>query len=108
MLSEAFFVSQTIHEKEVELPDGSKHKLHFREVPAADFRQYLLAERSSDPKERAESVHRLIVASLCEADGRPALTMEQAAKLKPAAAGALFSAALEVGGIRPQGAQGNA
>lgn len=108
MLSEAFFVSQTIHQKEVTLPDGSKHILHFKEVPAADFRRYLLAERSDDQQERAESVNRLIAVSLCEQDGRPAITEEQAARLKPAAAGALFSAVLEVAGMRPEAQPGNA
>jgi hypothetical protein len=108
MLSEAFFVSQTIHQKEVTLPDGSKHVLHFKEVPAADFRRYLLAERSNDQQERAESVHRLIAVSLCEPDGRPAITVERAATLKPAAAGALFSAVLEVAGMRPGDQPGNA
>ena len=48
------------------------------------------------PDERAEAAHILVAASLCEADGKPALTVEKARTLKSEALDPLFAAALEI------------
>lgn len=92
----ALMVGDTIHEREVELADGTKRTLYFKEVPAQVFRKWIIARNSDDDAVRAASAEILIVASMCEPDGRPALTLEQAARLKPAIASRLFDAVLDI------------
>jgi hypothetical protein len=89
---DSFFVSDTIHEKEVTLADGKKHTLYFRELDTVAFRKFQIAERSDDENERAQSVAKLIVASLCEPDGKPAMSFEKAKRLKPSVSNAILSA----------------
>ena len=103
---ESFFVSDDVHERKVELADGSGHTLHFRELPAVEFRKFGLAERSEDDEVRAEAMVRLIAASLCEPDGKPAMTLDQARKLKSHVAAALFDAVLDVNRVH-KGEPGN-
>lgn len=98
MLDKAFYVSTELHEKEVELADGSKHTLHFKELPAIEFRRFSLAEQSDNENVRATSIAKLIAASLCDADGKPAITFDQALNLKASAMNAIFEAMLEVNG----------
>lgn len=98
MLDKAFYVSTELHEREVELADGSKHSLHFKELPAIEFRRFALAEQSDNENVRATSIAKLIAASLCDADGKPAITFDQALNLKASAMNAIFEAMLEVNG----------
>lgn len=106
MLDSSLFVSEEVHEREVELPDGKKHVLYFKEVPASVFRKYGLAERSENEEVRAGSMSILIAASLCDKDGKPVLTYERALQLKAAAATKLFEAVLDVNGAKRE-EQGN-
>lgn len=103
---ESFFVSDDIRERKVALADGTEHTLHFRELPAIEFRKFGLAERSDDDEVRAEAMVRLIAASLCEPDGKPAMTLDQARRLKSHVAGALFEAVLDVNRVHKD-EQGN-
>lgn len=96
MLDDSFFISATVHEKEVELPDGVKHKLHFKEIAYIDFARFQSGIQSKDEDERAEASAKLIAASLCNPDGSPAITLEKAWTLKPSVGTAIFSAAIEV------------
>jgi hypothetical protein len=98
MLDNAFFVSTELHEREVELADGSKHVLYFKELPAIEFRRFALAEQSENENIKATSIAKLIAASLCEADGKMAITFEQALNLKASAMNSIFEAMLEVNG----------
>lgn len=95
-LNESFFVSEKLHEKTVTLPDGSAHVLHFREVPAPVFIRFREQQNSADQAIRDTAVANLIAASLCESDGKPAITAEQAMKLNVSAAQALATAVMEV------------
>jgi hypothetical protein len=95
----SLFVSDTIHERTVTLADGTKHVLHFREVPAAVFRQYYRAEQSEDDAIAAGSMPLLIAASLCDKDGKPAITFEKASTLKVNVMTAIFTAILDVNGF---------
>jgi hypothetical protein len=106
-LDDSLFVSDKVHERKVTLPDGQEHTLFFRELPALEFRKFAADERSPDENVRAGSVARLIVASLCEADGKPALTMDKARKLKASAAEAILSVVLKLNGVGQAGEQGN-
>lgn len=98
MLDNAFFVSTDIHEREVKLPDGSKHTLYFKELPAVEFRRFALAEESDNDNVRSSSIAKLIASSLCEPNGKPAITFEQAMTLKAAAMTSIFEAIIDVNG----------
>jgi hypothetical protein len=94
-----FFAASEVQAREVELPDGSKHTLHFKELPAVEFRKFQLAEASDDEDVRSSSIAKLIAASLVEEDGKPAITLKDAAKLNSAAANAILAAILDVNGF---------
>lgn len=98
-LSDSLFVSETLHERTVELQDGTKHVLHFRELPSVAFRAFHLAEQSQDEEIRAGSMARLIASSLCNPDGTPALDYERARKLKPEPANAMVREILAINGV---------
>lgn len=87
------------------MPDGTVHKLHFRQLPAVEFRKFLFAENSRDEDTQASSAPRLVAASLCDADGKLALTRAQAMKLNPPALKALLSAVLDVNGMGDKAAK---
>jgi hypothetical protein len=95
-LSKDFFVSDKLHERSVEMPDGSKHLIHFAELSAADFTAFRDEQRSEDPKVRALATARLLAKAVREPNGKAAMTPEQADKLKPGPMRALFEAVLEV------------
>jgi hypothetical protein len=101
-LAKSLFVSDEIHEKEVSLPNGEVHKLHFKELSAVEFRKFQMAEFSEDDDVKATSMAKLISSSLVEPDGKPALTMQQALKLNSAATNAIISAILGVNGFGEQ------
>lgn len=98
---DAFFVSDAVHERTVTLADGTEHKLYFKEVPATVYRKFQMAEQSDDEDVRAGSLAKLIAASLCEADGSPAMTYERACDLKAGVSSALIDKVLEVNGKKP-------
>ena len=96
MLDDSLFVSDEIVAREVELPDGKKHKLYFKEPSAAAYRKYGIAEKSEDADVRAGSISHLIAACLVEPDGTPAITYERACNLKPAAMMAIYYAIIDI------------
>lgn len=92
----ALFITGTVHEKIVTLGDNKKHTLYFREVSNIVLRKFALLERSNDDESRARSMAFLVAESLCEKDGSTAITVEQAARLKPNIITQCFSHALDV------------
>lgn len=96
MLDKSNFVADDVVQREVLLADGKKHKLHFKEYSGAAFTKHLHALRSPDPEQQAGSTAVLVAASLCEPDGSPSITYEQAMLLKPAVLNAIFGAVLDV------------
>lgn len=98
-MDDAFFISPELHERAVKLPDGSMHRLHFRELSAAQVRGYQLAERSDDEEVQAGAMAKLIASSVCEPSGEPAMTYERARQLKPVAANALMTEILAINGL---------
>ena len=102
-LDEAFFAAAEPLARDVTLPDGSVHRLHFRQLPAATFRKHFRQLDGDDEARQAQGMAGLIAASLCEADGSPAITPEQAALLKPAAERAIFEAILDANGMAARG-----
>lgn len=106
LLDESFFVSDKPVEKEVEMPDGTKHILYFKQLPATEFQKYHYAARSEDEDVRAGSMAKLIAAGLCEPDGKPALKYERALRLNAQATNAIFVALLSVNGAATKTAEG--
>jgi hypothetical protein len=98
MIDASFFVSSTAQKRTVELPDGEKYDLFFKEIPAVEFRRFSLAEQSADENVRIGSIAKLICASLCNEDGSAGITFEQAMTLKAGAMNAIFSQVLIVNG----------
>ena len=98
-LPSSLFVSSEVQTREVELPDGQKHTLYFKALPAVEFRKFQLAEFSDNDDVKANSMSKLIAASLCEPDGKLALTLKDAERLHPLAANALVGAILDINGF---------
>lgn len=105
-LDSSLFVSDEIHQKEVTLPDGKQHKLHFREMSASTFRRFLRMERSESEVEREQAVPWLISACLVTPDGDFAVTLEQAGRLKAGPMGAIFSTIMDMNGVPLEGRKG--
>lgn len=98
-LDQSLFASETVHEKEIETGDGTKHILWFKELPQVKFNAYQEAVRSQDADVRASSVAKLIALSLVTPDGKPAISFEDAARLKPQVANSIVGRILEVNGF---------
>lgn len=93
------FVSSSLQVRDVKLPDGSAHRLHFREVDYAEFVRFMRDRSAGDDEVRIAAPARLIAASLRNPDGGEAITTEKALTLKAAAMNALLSAVLDVNGM---------
>lgn len=99
MLDQSLFVSTQVVEREVELADGKKHKLFFKELTAADIARYVNALNSSDEEVQVMANPKLIAQSICEQDGKLAITVEQATKLKISSIGPILDAVREINGL---------
>lgn len=104
-MDDAFFVSPALQERPVTLADGSVHRLHFRELSAAQVRGYQIAEKSEDDQVRAGAIAKLIAASVCEPDGKAAMTYERALELKPQPSNALMAEILAINGLAADAAK---
>jgi hypothetical protein len=82
-LPDALFVSEEVVEREVELGDGKKHKLYFKAVSHVEFNKWVAALTSPNEDVRDRAHSRLVVASMVTAEGKPALSLEQANRIKP-------------------------
>lgn len=103
MIPAALFVSADVQTRTVTLPDGSEHALHFKQLPASEFRKFFYATQAKDEDMQSAAMAKLIAASLCNEDGTPALTFKQALQLTPAAEKAISEAVLSVNGLGEQG-----
>lgn len=106
MLSDQFFISDEIAEREIELGDGSKHVLHFKQLPNTVFERYALWNASADEDVVAKASCRLIVLGLCDAEGKPVLELEQAERIKRPVLQRMVKALFDVNGYGSK--QGNA
>ena len=107
-LPDSLFVSKDLIPREVELPDGSKHTLHFRELDSATFERFH-EERGSDvAAERYGAMATLIAAAVCEPDGKPAMTVAKAATLKPKVQVMLSGIITEINGFKQKKASPSA
>ncbi|MFW8566149.1 hypothetical protein [Orrella sp. 11846] len=102
MLDSSFFVSDVVHTREVELADGSTHTLHFKELPAGVFRRFALDNQNDNEDVRVDSMARIVAAGLVTPEGKPALTFEQAKRLKAEPMLRIFEAIQEVNAPDPK------
>jgi len=98
-IPDSLFASGDVIERQVELSDGKKHTLYFKELPAVEFRRFTLAERSGDEERQVEAMGRLIARSLVNPDGTAAMTVEKALTLKPDAMNKISEAIMELNGL---------
>lgn len=106
MLGDTFFVSPSVNKRTVKLADGTEHELYFRKVSSYDYSRFIAHWSHNDPTIKADAALVLVSASLCEADGKPVITVEKARSLKPEALDPMFAAALDVN--KKEAAEGNA
>ncbi|SDW95085.1 hypothetical protein [Lysobacter enzymogenes] len=108
-LPESCFASTAAHARDITLPDGSVHTMHFKELPAIEFRLWRHREQSEDEQTRFDALPMLLVAGICNPDGSPALPLKMAKRLKGEPMNALLVALLEVNGVTAgaQAEQGN-
>ncbi|MBA0291029.1 hypothetical protein D7Y39_14530 [Stenotrophomonas maltophilia] len=82
LLDPSLFISDDVHEREVMLADGKRHTFYIREQEAGVIRGFFAGQASDDPDKQAETMARLIAKSICDSEGKPALTLVQAKRLK--------------------------
>lgn len=99
MLSDKLFISDKVEEKSVELADGTTEVLFFKHLPNSVFERYGLWNASSDEQVKVMASSRLLALGLCEPDGKPAITAEQAENLKRPVMLRLLTALFEVNGF---------
>lgn len=99
VITDDMFASGEVIEHPIKLGDGSVRTLYFKELEAVEWKRHMEAENSKDKKVRDVSSARLIARSLVERDGSRALTVAQAARLKPAVSGAIFLGILQINGF---------
>lgn len=100
MLPGALFTSSDVQARKVKLADGTAHTLYFKEAPARLFRKVYYTREGSDD-EREVAMAELFAVSLCDPDGSPAVTVDEALKLKPAVQVAIMGAIVVVNGAAP-------
>lgn len=99
MIAASLFASEDVSQKEVTLPNGETHSLYFLDLTQQEFRRWRDALESKDQAEKDSATARLISVCLCQPDGKPALTIEQALTLKPAALLAISNAIMQLNGF---------
>ena len=105
-----FMIGDGVVEREIEMMDGSKAVLHFRELPNTAFEKHAAWASSGDEEVAASAVARLVSMSLCDADGKLAMTQQQAERIKRPLLGRFLNAVYDVNGmLKPKKAEaGNA
>ena len=96
-LDSSFFVSEAVHEQVVKL-GNEEHILHFRELPAVEFLKMQAHLQSVDEDVRDAAMCKIVAKSVCNPDGKLAMTEDQALNLRTDALNALFTAILKVNG----------
>ena len=96
MLNENFFIPATVEERPITLDDGTVHVLHFRHLDVATFELFAMQTASRDDTVASHAAARLVVAGLCTPDGKPALKLEDAIRIKRPVFRRIFDALLDV------------
>ena len=98
MISDKFFIDEKIEERPIEMGDGTSETLWFKHLPNTAFERYALWCNSSDEDVVSKAGPRLLVLGVCLPDGKPALTQEQAERIKRQIMLRILAALMEVNG----------
>lgn len=98
MLSDKFFISKDIVERKITMADGTEEVLFFKQLPNSAFERYALWCNSSNEDVVATAGARLLVLGLCEPDGKAAVDLATAERIKRPVMLSLLSALLDVNG----------
>ncbi|SMR69248.1 MULTISPECIES: phage tail assembly chaperone family protein, TAC [Stenotrophomonas] len=96
LLDPSLFISEDVHRREVKLADGRKHTFYIREQDAGVLRAFFAGQASDDSDKQADSMARLIAKAICDPEGKQALSLVDAKRLKFAVQIALTKAISEV------------
>lgn len=99
------FVTEQIHERPIELPNGRTATLYFRELTTAELRRYRMDEQSEDETVQLNAMARLICLSLVDPDGKTALTYDEATHLKPRVTDKIIAAIMELNDFQKREAE---
>ena len=99
VLKAAFFISDRIEERPIELDDGTTEIMWFRHLPNTAFERYSIWANSADEDVVASAHARLLALGLCEPDGKPAITAAEAERIKRPVMLRLIGALLEINGF---------
>jgi hypothetical protein len=97
-LSDKLFISDTVEERQIELDDGTVEVVHFKQLPNTVFERYAAWCNSADENLVASAAPRMLVHGVCDPDGTPALTQEQAERIKRPVMLKLLAALMDVNG----------
>lgn len=98
MLDASLFITSEIAERTIELGDGSKHVLFFKQLPNTAFEKYAIWCASADEDVVATASARLLALGLCDADGKAVIDAERAEQIKRPVMQRIVSALLDVNG----------
>jgi hypothetical protein len=99
------FSPDGIEQREIEFADGSKVPVWFRRLPNSTFERYAAWIKGTDEVAASLAHARLLAFGVCEADGRDALTVEQADRIKRPVALRILAELLRVNGYERAAAQ---
>ena len=99
MSHKSLLISTAIQEREVELSNGEKIKLHFKELPRHEIFTYVNEFNSSDLEVKRLADERFIAKSLCNADGTAYATVEEISQYKWTALNAIGDVVRDINGM---------
>ncbi len=102
-LSSKFFAPlDKIEERSIEMMDGTTEVVWLKHLPNTMFERYAIWSNSADEDVVATASARLVAAGVCEPDGKPSLTQEEAEHIERPVFQRLVRAVLEVNGYGKQ------
>jgi hypothetical protein len=97
----AFQPAVTIVERSVQLGDETSHAVWFKVLPNSVFERYAMMRGSSDEETQAMAPTWLVAQGVCEPDGSPSMTVDEADRLKRDVLLRLCNRVLDVNGFAP-------
>lgn len=98
MLGEKFYIPTTVEERAIKLGDGTEEVLFFRHLENTAFELFAMQSASGDEDVASKASARLLVAGLCDSEGKPVITIEQAVRIKRPIMQRMVAALLDVNG----------
>ena len=96
-----FLISAAPVARAVTFTDGSVETLHFKQLNAGQVRRWRMDEQSGDPATIMYAMQKLVAQSLCDENGKLALTEAEAVGLTASGLQDLFPHVIAVSGLEP-------